>query len=77
MVREFQDSDKGRGVMTSDGTIIGHVQAVSGDVVHVSPESDLDGAIRQKLGWTGEKQEVYELPHESVKRIDDRGIQLE
>lgn len=77
MVREFQDSDKGRGVMTSDGTVIGHVQAVAGDIAHVTPESDLDGAIRQKLGWTAEEQDVYELPHKSVKEIDDRGIHLE
>lgn len=77
MVREFEDSDKGRGVMTSDGTIIGHVQAVAGDVAHVTPENDLDGAIRQKLGWTAEEKDVYELPHESVKQIDDRGIHLE
>ncbi len=77
MVREFEDSDKGRGVMTADGTVIGHVQAVAGDVAHVTPENDLDGAIRQKLGWTAEEQDVYELPHESVKEIDDRGIHLE
>lgn len=77
MVRDFADNDKGRGVLTSDGTMIGHVQAVDGDVVHVAPESDLDTAIRQTLGWTGEDQEVYELPHSAVDKIDDRGIFLE
>lgn len=76
MVRKFEDNDKGRGVLTADGTLIGHVQVVAGDVAHVSPENDLDGALRQKLGWTADEQDVYELPHESVRDIDDRGIHL-
>ncbi|GAB7011618.1 hypothetical protein [Halorubrum trueperi] len=77
MVRDFQDSDKGRSVLTADGTTIGHVQGVDGDMVHVTPETDLDTAIRQTLGWTAEDEEVYELPHSSVERIDDTGIYLE
>lgn len=62
--------------MTADGTMVGHVQEIEEDTAHVSPESDLEGSIRQKLGWTGEDEEVYELPHSSVDSIDDRGIHL-
>lgn len=77
MVREFESGDKGRGVLTADGTMIGRVQAVAGDVVHVTPENDLDGAIRQKLGWPTDERDVYELEHSSVESIDDLGIHLE
>lgn len=64
--------------MTADGTMIGRVNEVDtdSDIAHVKPESDLDSSIRQKLGWTGEDDEVYELPHSSVQTIDDRGIHL-
>ncbi len=62
--------------MTADGTMVGRVQQIDDDVAHVTPEQDLDGSIRQKLGWASEGEEVYELPHSSVDSIDDRGIHL-
>lgn len=64
--------------MTADGTMIGRVTEVDedSDVVHVKPENDLGGSIRQKLGWTAEDEEMHELPHSSVETIDDRGIHL-
>lgn len=77
MVRKFEENDKGRNVLSADGTVIGNVRAVDGDVAHVTPDNDLDSAIRQKIGWMSGDQDVYELPHDSVAEIDDLGIHLE
>lgn len=77
MVRKFEENDKGRNVLAADGTVIGNVQAVAGDVAHVTPDNDLDSSIRQKIGWMSGEQDVYELPHSSVENIDDLGIHLE
>lgn len=76
MARNFEETDEGRGVMTSDGKAIGRIESIEGDVAHVKPDHNADQAIRQKLGWTGDDEEMYELPHTSVERIDDMGVHL-
>lgn len=43
-------------------------------VVDSKPDRNVDRANRQKLGWTGDEEEMYEPSHSSVGRIDDRDV---
>lgn len=76
MVREFSKGDEGNTVMTADGENIGTVETIDGDMAHVKPDSGLTQSIRQKLGWTDENEEMYELDHSSVARITGTEVHL-
>lgn len=76
MVRNFNDTDQGKSVMTADGDAVGTIEQVRGSVAHVRPESGLAQNVRQRLGWTKEDEETYQLEKRHVDRIDDRGVHL-
>lgn len=76
MARAFESSDEGMAVKTTDGEMVGKVEEIRGNTAHVRPESGLADSIRQKLGWTSEAGDTFELNHSQVDRIDDDGIYL-
>lgn len=76
MARAFTATDEGMKVMTADGDVIGTVESVEGDRAHVRPESTLQSAVRQKLGWTDESESMYTLENSRVDEFTDEGIRL-
>jgi hypothetical protein len=72
MEQQFSTDDEGKDVVTHDGTTIGTVERVSGDVAHVKPDTGIGGAIRDLLGWTDPNEEVFELHHNRVESIDSQ-----
>ncbi|WP_435358530.1 hypothetical protein [Haloarchaeobius sp. DFWS5] len=76
MVRNFEDNDKGKKVVSSDGDMIGHVENVAGESAYIKPESTLSKGMRKKLGWTDEHKDTFELKHDAVQDITDDEIKL-
>jgi len=76
MVRQFRSSDKGKTVLSKNGDEIGTVERVSGNKAHVKPASNLSRSVRQRLGWTDEDEEMYELMHSHVSQISNDEIHL-
>jgi sporulation protein YlmC with PRC-barrel domain len=77
MVRDFQASDRGKTVVTTDGETLGTVQDVSEDAIHVTPDSGLADSLRQTLGWTDESEQTYRIDKSSVTEITDVEIRLQ
>ena len=76
MVRTFTQSDEGSGVYSADGDVLGTVEKVSGEHIHVRPHATLSRNVRQKLGWQDDDQ-VYELGRSAVDRIEGDEIHLD
>jgi len=76
MTRHFESKDEGKSVMTANGDMVGTVEKVSGGAAHVKPDADLSTATRNKLGWTKEGEDVYEIKIQHVEEINDDGIHL-
>lgn len=76
MARDFKSEDKGKKVLTADGEMVGTIEDVKGRSAHVKPDAGLGQSTRQKLGWTKEGEEVYELRHSNVDKISDDEIHL-
>jgi len=75
MVRNFRpDDDEGLTVKTASGDTVGTIEKIDGTMAHVKPESGLSSSIRNRLGWTKDGEEVYELKHSKVDTIDDEVI---
>ncbi|WP_267643332.1 hypothetical protein [Haloarchaeobius amylolyticus] len=76
MVREFEGSDKGKKVMTTDGDMIGRVDNVASGKAYVKPDATLSRGMRKKLGWTDEQKNTFELDHDAVEAISDDEIHV-
>ncbi|WP_435332970.1 hypothetical protein [Haloarchaeobius sp. TZWWS8] len=76
MVRQFEDNDKGKKVVSNDGDTIGRIERVSGNKAYIKPESTLSKGMRKKLGWEDEKKDTFELKHDSVDDINDDEVTL-
>lgn len=76
MVRNFEDRDKGMPVRTSDGEEVGTVEDVAGNMAQVKPSSNLSQSTRNRIGWTEDDQDTYELRHSKVEEIDDSEVRL-
>ncbi|MCT9098515.1 hypothetical protein [Haloarchaeobius sp. HME9146] len=76
MVRNFEDNDKGKKVMSTDGDMIGRVDNVAGGKAYIKPDSTLSRGMRKKLGWTDEKKDTFELEHDAVEAISDDEIHV-
>ena len=76
MVRDFNEMDEGKRVVTADGEEVGTVTSASASRLHVSPIPDLDESVRRRLGWAEEHEGGYELPKSRVAEVNDE-IRLE
>jgi len=76
MVRKFKAGDKGMTVRTSGGDEVGTIDDVSGDVAQVKPNTSLSQSVRNRIGWTEDDQETYELRHSKVEKIEKREVHL-
>lgn len=76
MVRDFSSSDEGMTVRTSDGAEVGTIEEIKGNMAHVKPADGLSSSIRQRLGWTAEGEEVYELRHSKVDSFSGNEVHL-
>lgn len=76
MAREFQSSDEGMTVKTQDGDEVGTIESVEGDMARVKPESGLSESIRDRLGWSSDEEDQYELDHSKVDEITDDEVRL-
>jgi hypothetical protein len=77
MVRNFRNDDEGKKVMTADGDMVGMIEKTAGSKAHVKADTNLSSAIRNRLGWTDESIDTYELPKASVDKITDDEVHLQ
>ncbi|MFW5948147.1 MAG: hypothetical protein ACOCSD_00930 [Halolamina sp.] len=75
MVRNFNEMDEGKRVVTADGEEVGTVTSATGSRLHVSPADDLSRSIRRRLGWS-EDEDSYELQKDHVDEITDDEVRL-
>lgn len=76
MVRDFQSSDEGTTVRTQEGDEVGTIEKVEDKMARVTPDTGLSESIRNRLGWTSEDQDTYELDHSDVDQISDDEVRL-
>ncbi len=79
MERVFNDSDRKKGVVTSDGQNVGRVRDVDGDRATVERSDDDDSLteeVKGFLGWSDE-DETHELRQDQVDRHDDNEVHLQ
>lgn len=76
MVREFKSSDRNKTVVTEDGDEIGTIERVSGNKAYVKPKRNISRNIRQRLGWTDDEEEEYELMHSNVQQFSGDEVRL-
>lgn len=76
MVRDFEERDEGKRVVTADGEMVGTVEQVQGSRAHVRPGENLARSVRRRLGWSEEDEETYELQKRAVDRIESDEIRL-
>lgn len=76
MVRDFQSSDEGKTVRTQEGDDVGTIDKVEEKMARVTPDTGLTESIRNRLGWTSEDQDRYELDHSDVDKISDDEVRL-
>lgn len=77
MAQEFQSSDEGKTVKTQDGDDVGTIESAEGNMALVKPESGLTESIRDRLGWTSEDKDEYELDQSKVDEITDDEVRLQ
>lgn len=78
MDRDFNDEDRQKRVVTSDGQRIGRVRDVENDratVEHSDDDESLTDEIKEMLGWSDDDNE-HELQRDHVDRYDDEEIHL-
>lgn len=78
MVRPFNDDDREKRVVTSDGQNVGRIRDVDNDRATVERSDDDDSLtdeIKELLGWSDE-DESHELRQDQVNRYDDNEIHL-
>lgn len=76
MVRDFESSDEGTTVRTQEGDEVGTIEKVEEKMARVKPNTGLSESIRNRLGWTSEDQDEYELDHSRVDEISDDEVRL-
>lgn len=76
MTREFEQSDEGMSVLTSNGDAIGIITEVRGDYAYVRPSQGLAQGIRRKLGWTTGEKDSYRLRASSIQEFTSDGVHL-
>lgn len=72
----FESKHEGRRVVTQDGDEVGTIDSVSGDTATVSPSSGLSESIRQRLGWTDEDMDTFDLDYSNVDTDQGDEIRL-
>lgn len=77
MDRNFRNDDEGKKVMTADGDMVGTIAETAESKAHVKADTNLSSAIRNRLGWTDESTDTYELPKASVDEINDDAVHLQ
>jgi len=77
MVRNFEDSDEGKRVVTADGDEVGMVSRVEETQLHVKPADNLSRGVRRRLGWSEDQNEdEYVLRKSKVDSIAGDEIHL-
>ncbi|MDZ5810199.1 hypothetical protein U4E84_02365 [Halorubrum sp. AD140] len=59
-----------------DGDDVGEIESVEGSRANVRPTSSLSESVRQRLGWTGGNDDVYELENSEVGEFTDDAVML-
>lgn len=75
MVRNFEDDDEGKRVVTADGDEIGMVGRVEETRLHITPADNLSRSVRRRLGWS-EDEDDYVLQKSKVDSIAGDEIHL-
>lgn len=75
MVRNFEDDDEGKRVVTADGDEIGMVGRVEKTRLHITPADNLSRSVRRRLGWS-EDEDDYVLQKSKVDSIAGDEIHL-
>lgn len=76
MVRNFEDGDEGKRVVTADGDEIGMVSRIEEDRLHITPADNLSRGVRRRLGWS-EDEDEYVLRKSTVDTIQGDEIHLQ
>jgi hypothetical protein len=73
----FTDDDRGRDVVTSDGTRVGTIDRVDDDRATVDRDDDesLTDKVKDMLGW-GDDDDSNEIRDEHVDRREDDQVYL-
>lgn len=75
MVRNFDDSDEGKRIVTADGDEVGMVSRAEETRLHVTPAENLSRSVRRRLGWA-EGEDEYVLRKSKVDSIAGDEIHL-
>lgn len=75
MVRNFEDDDEGKRVVTADGDEIGTVSRAEESRLHIKPAENLSRSVRRRLGWS-EDEDDYVLRKSKVDSIAGDEIHL-
>lgn len=75
MVRNFEDDDEGKRVVTADGDEVGTVSRVEENQLHIMPSEDLSRGVRRRLGWA-EDDDDYVLRKSKVDTIEGDEVKL-
>ena len=73
----FTENDVGKPVTDTDGTAVGIVTGVEGNVAYVEPDPDVTDSIRAALGWKSDPEETIAVDGGSVYEITEDSIVLE
>jgi hypothetical protein len=79
MDRQFEDDDRKKRVVTSDGRTVGRVRDVENDRARVERSDDDDSLteeIKEMLGWSDD-DETHELRRDHIDRYDDEELHLQ
>lgn len=72
----FESKHEGRTVMTQDGDEVGTIESAHGDTAEVKPSTGLTESIRQRLGWTDEESDTFDLNYSNVDSDDGDEVRL-
>jgi hypothetical protein len=75
MVRNFDDNDEGKRVVTADGDEVGVVSGAEETRLHITPTENLSRSVRRRLGWS-EDEDDYVLRKSKVDSIAGDEIHL-
>ena len=75
MQRTFKPTDRGKEVLTENGTRVGTILGVCDGTAHVRPDVD-PAAVPGTVDWTDDES-VFLFDPDSVARINQQAVRLE
>lgn len=76
MKREFQGIDRGKRVVTADGSVVGTIVRIDGDEAYVTPDSDTPATFDQQLVVDPDGETTYCIDTSTVDVSTNDRIRL-